>query len=107
VQALRESELRLPVTMLVAIGVAATLVVVVISFLIITYVKFKKFSATSRNNGNSKATVAWSTAVYTVRVQYVYVTKKRRIKVNESERMKNRQWEGRRLFGDTGCRNAK
>jgi hypothetical protein len=44
VQALRESELRLPVMMLVAIGVAATLVVVVTSFLIITYVKFKKFS---------------------------------------------------------------
>jgi hypothetical protein len=58
VQALRESESRLPVTMLVAIGVAATSVVVVTSFLIITYVKFKKFSATSRNSGVSKATVA-------------------------------------------------
>jgi hypothetical protein len=40
-QALRESESRLPVTMLVAIGVAATSVVVVTSFIIITYVKFK------------------------------------------------------------------
>jgi hypothetical protein len=39
-QALRESESRLPVMMLVAIGVAATSVVVVTSFLIITYVKF-------------------------------------------------------------------
>jgi hypothetical protein len=29
------------------------------------------------------------------------------MKVNESERMKNRQWEGRRLFGDTGCCDAK
>jgi hypothetical protein len=58
VQVLRESESRLPVTMLVAIGVAATSVVVVTSFLIITYVKFKKFSATSRNSGDSKATVA-------------------------------------------------
>jgi hypothetical protein len=58
VQALRESELRLPVRMQVAIGVAATSVMVVTSFLIITYVKFKKFSATSRNSGNSKATVA-------------------------------------------------
>jgi hypothetical protein len=58
VQALRESESRLPVTMLMAIGVAATSVVVVTSFLIITYVKFKKFSATSRNSGHSKATVA-------------------------------------------------
>jgi hypothetical protein len=58
VQALRESESRLPVTMLVAIGVAATSVVVVTSFLIITYVKFKKFSATSRNSGNWEATIA-------------------------------------------------
>jgi hypothetical protein len=57
-QALRESESRLPVTMLVAIGVAATSVVVVTSFLIITYVKFKKFSLTSRNSGVSKAAVA-------------------------------------------------
>jgi hypothetical protein len=37
-QALRESESTLPVTMLVAIGVAATSVVVVTSFQIITYV---------------------------------------------------------------------
>jgi NADH:ubiquinone oxidoreductase subunit K len=43
VQALRESELRLPVMMLVAIEVAATSVVVVTSFLVITYAKFKKF----------------------------------------------------------------
>jgi hypothetical protein len=57
-QALRESESRLPVTMLVAIGVVATSVVVVTSFLIITYVKFEKFSATSRNSGVSKAAVA-------------------------------------------------
>jgi hypothetical protein len=42
VQALRESESRLPVMMLVAIGVAATSVVVVTSFLVITYVKFNK-----------------------------------------------------------------
>jgi cell division protein ZapA (FtsZ GTPase activity inhibitor) len=42
-QALRELESKLPVTMLVAIGVAATAVVVVTSCLIITYVKFKKF----------------------------------------------------------------
>jgi hypothetical protein len=35
-QALRELESKLPVTMLVAIGVAATAVVVVTSFLIIT-----------------------------------------------------------------------
>jgi hypothetical protein len=42
VQALRESESRLPVTMLVAIGVAATSVVVFTSFQIITYVKFNK-----------------------------------------------------------------
>jgi hypothetical protein len=38
VQALRESESGLPVMMLVAIGVAATSVVVVTSFLVITYV---------------------------------------------------------------------
>jgi hypothetical protein len=42
VQALRESESRLPVMMQVAIGVAATSVVVVTSFLVITYVKFNK-----------------------------------------------------------------
>jgi ABC-type dipeptide/oligopeptide/nickel transport system permease component len=42
VQVLRESELRLPVTLLVAIGVVATSVVVGTSFLIITYVKFNK-----------------------------------------------------------------
>jgi hypothetical protein len=58
VQALRESESSLPVMMLVAIGVAATAVVVVTSFLIITYVKFKKFSATSSISGDSTATVA-------------------------------------------------
>jgi hypothetical protein len=58
VQALRESELGMPVMMLVAIGVAATSVVVVTSFLVITYVKFKKFSATSSISGDSKATVA-------------------------------------------------
>jgi hypothetical protein len=58
VQALRESESRLPVMMLVAIGVATTLVVVVTSFLLNMYVKFKKFRATSRNSGNSKATIA-------------------------------------------------
>jgi hypothetical protein len=57
-QALRESESGLPVTMLLAIGVAATAVVVVTSFLIITYVKFKKFSATRSIRGNSDATVA-------------------------------------------------
>jgi hypothetical protein len=57
-QALRESESKLPVTMLVAIGVAATAVVVVTSFLIITYVKFKKFSATSKDSGVSEADVA-------------------------------------------------
>jgi hypothetical protein len=56
-QALRESESKLPVTMLVAIGVVATAVVVVTSFLIITYVKFNKFSATSKNSGVSKAAV--------------------------------------------------
>jgi hypothetical protein len=57
VQALRESEAGLPVMMLVAIGVAATSVVVVALFLMITYVKFKKFSATSKISGNSDATV--------------------------------------------------
>jgi hypothetical protein len=40
-QALRESQSKLPVTMLVAIGVKETAVVVVTSFLVITYVKFK------------------------------------------------------------------
>jgi hypothetical protein len=44
--------------MLVGIGLPATLVVVVTSFLIITYVKFKKFSAIIRNSGVSEATVA-------------------------------------------------
>jgi undecaprenyl pyrophosphate phosphatase UppP len=58
VQALRESESGPPVMMLVAIGVAATAVVVVASFLIITYVKFKKFSATRIISGDSEATVA-------------------------------------------------
>jgi hypothetical protein len=57
-QALTESESKLPVTMLVAIGLAATAVVVVTSFLIITYVKFKRFSATSKDSGVSKAAVA-------------------------------------------------
>jgi hypothetical protein len=67
-QALRESESRLPVKMMVDIGVAATSVVVVTSFLFITYVKFKKFSVTSRNSGVSEAAVAWSTAVYMLAV---------------------------------------
>jgi hypothetical protein len=58
VQVLRESESGLPVMMLVAIGVAATSVVVVTSFLVITYVKFKKFRATSSISGDSEATVA-------------------------------------------------
>jgi hypothetical protein len=58
VQALRESESGLPVTMLVAIGMTATSVVVVTSFLVITYVKFKKFSATRSISGDSNATVA-------------------------------------------------
>jgi hypothetical protein len=58
VQVLRESESGLPVMMLVAIGVAATSVVVVTSFLVIDYVKFKKFSATSSISGDSDATVA-------------------------------------------------
>jgi hypothetical protein len=57
-QELRESESGPPVTMLVAIGVAAAAVVVVTSFLLITYVKFKKFSETSKNSGVSKAAVA-------------------------------------------------
>jgi hypothetical protein len=57
-QALRESESNLPVTMLVAIRVAARAVVVVTSFIIITYVKFKMCSATSRNSGVSKAAIA-------------------------------------------------
>jgi hypothetical protein len=57
-QALSESESKLPVTMLVAIEVAGTAVVVVTSFLIITYVKFKKFNATSKHSGVSKAAVA-------------------------------------------------
>jgi hypothetical protein len=56
-QALSESESGPPVTMLVAIGAAATAVAVVASFLVIMYVKFKKFSAT-RISGNSEATVA-------------------------------------------------
>jgi hypothetical protein len=56
-KALRESESELPVTMPVAIGVAATAVVVVTSFLIITDVKFKKFSATSKNSGVREAAV--------------------------------------------------
>jgi hypothetical protein len=38
--------------------VAATSVVVVTSFLIITYVKFNKFSVTSSISGDSNATVA-------------------------------------------------
>jgi hypothetical protein len=57
-QALRESESGPPVMMLVAIGAAATAVVLVASFLIITYVKSKKFSATRSISGNSEATVA-------------------------------------------------
>jgi hypothetical protein len=57
-QALRESESGLPVVMLVAIGAAATTVVVVASFLVIMYVKFKKFSATRILSGDSEATVA-------------------------------------------------
>jgi hypothetical protein len=58
VQALRESESGLPVAMLVDIGVAAAAVVVVTSFLFITYVKFRKFSATSKNSGVSEAAIA-------------------------------------------------
>jgi hypothetical protein len=57
-QALRESESGPPVAMLVAIRAAATAVVVVASFLVITYVKFKKFSATRIISGDSEATVA-------------------------------------------------
>jgi hypothetical protein len=57
-QALRESESGPPVAMLVAIGVAATAVVIVASFLVITYFKFKKFSATRIISGDSEATVA-------------------------------------------------
>jgi hypothetical protein len=57
VQDLREAELQLPVTMLVAIGVAATAAVVVTSFLLIRCVKFKKFSATSKDSGVSEAAV--------------------------------------------------
>jgi hypothetical protein len=56
-QAMRETESGLPVGTLVAIGAAATAVVVVATFLVITYVKFKKFSAT-RSIGDSKANVA-------------------------------------------------
>jgi hypothetical protein len=56
-QAVREAELGPPVGTLVAIGAAATAVVVVASFLIITYVKFRKFSVT-RIIGKSKADVA-------------------------------------------------
>jgi hypothetical protein len=56
-QALRESESGPPVMMLVDIGAAAKAVVVVASFLIITYVKFKKFTATRSISGDSKATV--------------------------------------------------
>jgi hypothetical protein len=55
-QAVREAESGLPVGTLVAIGAAATAVVVVASFLIITYVKFKKFSVT-RSIGDSEADV--------------------------------------------------
>jgi hypothetical protein len=57
-QALRESESGLPVGMLVAIGAAATAVVVVASFLAITYYKFRKFGATRSISGDSEATVA-------------------------------------------------
>jgi hypothetical protein len=56
-QAMREAESGLPVGTLVAIGAAATAVVVVVSFLVITYVKFKKFSAT-RSIRDSEANVA-------------------------------------------------
>jgi hypothetical protein len=56
-QAMREAESGLPVGTLVAIGAAATAVVVVASFLAITYFKFKKFSA-MRSIGNSEASVA-------------------------------------------------
>jgi hypothetical protein len=57
-QVLRESELGPPVGMLVAIGAAATAVVVVASFLAITYFKFRMFSATRSISGDSEATVA-------------------------------------------------
>jgi undecaprenyl pyrophosphate phosphatase UppP len=57
-QALRESESGQPVAMLVAIGAAATAVVIVASFLVITNFKFKKFSATRIISGDSEATVA-------------------------------------------------
>jgi hypothetical protein len=53
-RALRESELKLSVTMLVAIGVAATAVVVVTSFLIITYVKFKGLVQQARIAASAK-----------------------------------------------------
>jgi hypothetical protein len=44
---------------LVAIGVAAAAVVVVTSFLLlISYVKFRKFSVTSKNSGVREAAVA-------------------------------------------------
>jgi hypothetical protein len=51
VQALRESKSGPPAATLVAIGVSA--VVIVTSLLIILYVKFKKFSATSKNSSVS------------------------------------------------------
>jgi hypothetical protein len=56
-QALREAQSGLPVETMVAIGAAATAVVVVALFLAITYFKFKKFSAT-RSIGDSEANVA-------------------------------------------------
>jgi hypothetical protein len=89
--------------MLVAIGVAATAVRVVTSFLILTYVKFKKFSATRRNSGVSKAAIAWSTALYTGCV-------------HKEEKKNEREWKwenekqtlGRKAdFWKTGCCNAK
>jgi hypothetical protein len=58
VQALRESDSGPPVATLVAIGVAAAAVVVITSFLFISYVKFKKFSATSKKSRVSEAAVA-------------------------------------------------
>jgi hypothetical protein len=57
-QALREAESGPPVGMLVAIGAAATAVVVVASFLAKTFFKFRKFSATGSISGDSEATVA-------------------------------------------------
>jgi hypothetical protein len=57
-QALRELESGQPVGMLVASGAAATAVVVVASFLVITYFKFRKFSATRSISGDSEAKVA-------------------------------------------------